>query len=112
MPTGMDLDRDKVIDQLAVVASPCTGHSCLWGLSVVPLLMGLIHLFRILQVPPCLPAFWGAMAVMVGLSSSIPEGMEPLPKKAHLGSFLRVSSQYACGVTCCLCGSCFFRLLH
>jgi adenine C2-methylase RlmN of 23S rRNA A2503 and tRNA A37 len=49
--------------------------------------------------------------VMVGLSSSIPEGMEPLPKKAHLGSFLRVSSQYACGVTCCLCGSCISRLL-
>jgi hypothetical protein len=73
--------------------------------------MGLIHLFKILQVPSCLPAFCGAMAVMVGLSSSIPGGMEPPPKKACLGSFLRVSSQYALGVACCLCGSCFSCLL-
>jgi hypothetical protein len=111
MPAGMDLDRDRVVDQLTIVALPCTGHSCLWGLSAVPLLMGLIHLFRILQVPPCLPAIWGAMAMTVGLSSSIPEGMETLPKKACLGSFLRVSSPYVRGVTCCLCGSCFSRLL-
>jgi hypothetical protein len=76
----------------------------------MPMLMKLIHLFKILQVPSCLPAARGATAMMARPSSSSPEGKEPWPKKARFGAFLRVSSWYACGVLCCLCApyfSCF-----
>jgi hypothetical protein len=55
-------------------------------------LTGPTYLFRILQVPLCSPATVVAMTMTTGLSSSSPERMEPRPKKAHLGAFLRVSS--------------------
>jgi hypothetical protein len=65
------------------------------------------HLFGVAQVPLCLPTARGATTVTMRLSSSSPEGMKPPPKKAHFGAFMQVSSQYACGVICCLSGPCF-----
>jgi hypothetical protein len=51
--------------------------------------MGLTHLFKISQVPPCLLAMGGAMVVTLGSSSLSPGGKEPPPKKDHLGSILQ-----------------------
>jgi hypothetical protein len=79
--------------------------------NVVPVLMRLTHLFRIVQVPSCLPIAEGATTMMVGPSSSSSGETEPPPKKSHLGSFLWMSSRYACGVTYCLCSSYFSRLV-
>jgi hypothetical protein len=77
----------------------------------VPVLTGLTHLFEISQVSPCLPIAGGAMTATAGSSSKGPGGAEPPPKRAHLESFLRVSSRYVRGVACCLCGSFFSCLL-
>jgi hypothetical protein len=48
------------------------------------MLMGLTHLFMISQVLPCLSATRGATTMMVGPSSSSPEGMEPHPRRLAL----------------------------
>jgi hypothetical protein len=53
------------------------------------------HLFGGLQVLSSLPVTVLAMGMIAGPSSSDPEGMEPLSKKAHHWSFLRVLPQYA-----------------
>jgi hypothetical protein len=47
--------------------------------------MGLAHLLKILQVPPCLPDARGAMATMVGPSSPSPGGKGACQKRLALG---------------------------
>jgi hypothetical protein len=77
------------------------------GSSVVPMLTESTHLLTILKVLSCSSAIMAATAMTERLSSSSPGGMETPPKKAHFRAFMRVSTQYVCGATFCLCGSCF-----
>jgi hypothetical protein len=55
-------------------------------------------LLGILLVPSCSLAAVVAMAVIVGSSSSCPEGTKPIPKKARFGALLPLSSRHVCGV--------------
>jgi hypothetical protein len=79
------------------------------GMSVIPVLTEMTHLFGALQDPSSLTATGVAMDVMVGpsLLGSEGGGAERPSKKALPWSFLQVSSRYAHGVVYCLCGSCF-----
>jgi hypothetical protein len=67
------------------------------GMSILPALTELTHLFGILQVLSGLTAVVATVDSMVGTSSLGPRGVEPLPKKAHISALLRVSSWYVCG---------------
>jgi hypothetical protein len=54
-------------------------------LNVVPVLMRLTHLFRIVQVPSCLPIAEGATTMMVGPSSSSSGETDPHPRSLTSG---------------------------
>jgi hypothetical protein len=58
----------------------------------MPVLTEPTHMFGIVYVPLCLPGAGGNTTVTARLSPSSPKGAEPLPKSAHLGAFIRVSS--------------------
>jgi hypothetical protein len=67
-------------------------------MSVVPVVMGIAHLLRALQVPPSLLVAGVVVAMVVGPSSLGSGGAEPPSKGARPWSFLLVSPQYAHGV--------------
>jgi hypothetical protein len=64
----------------------------------VPVVMGIAHLLRVLQVPPYSPTVRVVVVMMVGPSSSGSGGVKPPFKKAHTWSFFLVSSLYVHGV--------------
>jgi hypothetical protein len=74
------------------------------GMSILPTLRELTHMFGILQAPSGSAAVVATMVWKARMSSSSLGGMEPPPKKAYFGTPLGVSSWYVCGAACPLCG--------